>query len=89
MYIQYRVIKDPEFKGMKSFDNYTLIESEDLTEHLLEIKKAIDVNRPDNAERVIFYSVPDNRGMRFLSVGEDGDKFYIVSDFRHEWLQPQ
>lgn len=88
MNITYQAIKDPEFIGKESFDNYTFIESDNLIEHLQAIKEKIFSTRPENADKVIFYSMPDAKGMRFLRVVEnDHNELSILSDFRYKWME--
>lgn len=80
-------IKDPTFKGMKSFYWYTLIQGHygSMEEHLAKVIEAVLEDKPSCIQfnyKVIYYSVPDARGMRFLR--KQGD--YYTSDFRHEWV---
>ena len=87
MIINYTAIKDPEFKG--TWERYNKIASSNIDEHLRDIKKVIMKDKPDDKNEVIFYSIPDRRGMRFIQIREnlesDKFKFIIISDFRYEW----
>ena len=83
-YINYNAITDPEFNG--SFDHYHKVESVDLVGHLSDINRIVMATKPKDKDTVIFYSVPDARGMKFLRVNLTGKGAYVMSDFRYEWV---
>lgn len=85
--------KDPKFKGMETFESYTLIESrKGIEDHLILVLKHILKDKPSINAQVMIYSMPDARGMRFLREqftmsGKGFMRSYCVSDFRHVWSQ--
>ena len=85
MIILYTAIKDPEFKG--TWERYNEIVSSNIDEHLGDIKEVIMKEKHDDKNEVVFYSMPDARGMRFMQICGDteSDRFIIISDFRYEW----
>ena len=85
MTILYTAIKDPEFKG--TWGRYNLVSSKGINEHLRDIKEVIMKYKPQDKYKVIFYSVPDALGMRFMRLSENTDtgEWWILSDFRYEW----
>jgi len=98
MVITYQAIKDPEFKGTiiskgkvgegrVSFEGYTLIHSKAIKGHIESINKEIMDNKPGDANEIIFYSVADAKGLRFMRVkfSTITNKINILSDFRYEW----
>ena len=86
MIIQFNASKDPDYR-IDSFDHYHKVESDNMIDHFGEIQRIIMLDKPPDKNTVVFYSMPDQRGMRFLRVKYGEGEPYIMSDFRYEWIK--
>lgn len=91
MIINYQAVQDREFTG-NNFDGYNKIQTCTIDENIEAIRKLVLANKPTDATKVIFYSVEDSEGMRFLREQILEDEYgrftetFCISDFRFEWL---
>lgn len=83
--IEYKAIKDPNFRGYDSFKDYTLIQTKTIEENIKAIRENIMKNKPPNVKGITFYSVEDVNHMRFLRESTCGEESACISDFRWEW----
>lgn len=94
MIIKYQAVIDPEFTGAnyeKDWAKYNKIETHTMEDNIEAVRKLVLANKPTDAKEVIFYSVEDSKGLRFLreQIFEDElgrfTETFCISDFRFEW----